>query len=227
MKTQKKYEAWNKLTRVLTHEVMNAIAPIISLSNTLLQQSSTDSRTLKGLRVIKEQSERLLQFTQSYRQLSYLPYPDKKIISLCTLLDNIKILLQPELTAQAVSLKFNFPDKEVLVLVDAEQIQQVFLNLLHNSLQAFSADTKEKRISVSIISEMEANQILIFIEDNGSGIPKAIQEKIFIPFYTTKEQGSGIGLALSRQIIQRHGGTLDLKESNSRYTCFKISIPQN
>lgn len=74
---------------------------------------------------------------------------------------------------------------------------------------------------------MEANQILIFIEDNGSGIPKAIQEKIFIPFYTTKEQGSGIGLALSRQIIQRHGGTLDLKESNSRCTCFKISIPQN
>lgn len=225
--SEQEVEAWNKLTRVLTHEVMNAIAPIISLSNTLQQQSSTDSRTLKGLRVIKEQSERLLQFTQSYRQLSYLPYPDKKIVSLCTLLDNIKILLQPELTAQDVSLEFNFPDKEVLIQVDAEQIQQVFLNLLHNSLQAFSADTKDKRISVSIISETEANQILIFIEDNGNGIPKAIQEKIFIPFYTTKEQGSGIGLALSRQIIQRHGGTLDLKESNSRCTCFRISIPKN
>ena len=176
--SDKESESWNKLSHVLTHEIMNTIAPIISLSQTLSTYPDINEKAVRGLRIIQAQSERLLQFTESFRHLSYLPKPEKKL-------------------------------------------SQVLLNLLKNSMQALEG--KEKgRISIHALQD---EHISIDIADNGPGIPPELQEKIFIPFFTTKSEGSGSGLSLCKQIIRLHDGHLTIQESNPGKTIFHIDMP--
>ena len=200
--SEKESESWSKLTRVLTHEIMNTIAPIVSLAQTLSARPQTDEKVTRGLNVIREQSERLMEFTASYRHLSYLPDPIKKTFSLTTALHNLEILLQSDFETAHIRFTLHSIPNDITVEGDEKQLSQVFLNLLKNSIQAL-----EGKIGGKIeINLTRCEKLRIYITDNGKGIPPELQEKIFVPFFTTKTEGMGIGLSLCQQIIKKHGG---------------------
>lgn len=216
--SEKESESWSKLTRVLTHEIMNTIAPIVSLSQTLSSRPNMDEKTVRGLNVISEQSERLMEFTESYRHLSYMPEPEKKVFSLTNLLHNLELLLHSDFEATSIQFTLqSYPDN-IYIEGDEKQLSQVFLNLLKNSIQALEGQ-KDGHIEIIL---RNTDYLSILITDNGPGIPLNLQEKIFVPFFTTKAEGMGIGLSLCRQIIKRHGGHFQLEESRPGRTTFVI-----
>lgn len=219
--SDKESESWNKLSHVLTHEIMNTIAPIISLSQTLSAFPDINEKAVRGLRIIQTQSERLLQFTESFRHLSYLPQPEKKFFSLTSTLQNIRELLSGDFKESNISFSLTCHPEAIYMEGDENQLSQVLLNLLKNSLQALEGK-EEGRIS---IHAQQNKRISIDIEDNGPGIPPELQEKIFIPFFTTKSEGSGIGLNLCKQIIRLHGGHITIQESKPDKTVFHIDMP--
>jgi nitrogen fixation/metabolism regulation signal transduction histidine kinase len=221
--SDKESESWGKLTHVLTHEIMNTIAPITSLSQTLSTYPDTNAKSIRALKIIQTQSERLMEFTESFRHLSYLPHPEKKIFSLTALLHNIELLLQSDLEANNIAFNLTYPTDCGTMDGDENQLSQVFLNLLKNAMQAVEGQTNA-RMSINIIPSTD--YLLIDISNNGTAIPKEVQEKIFIPFFTTKTEGSGIGLSLCKQIIRRHGGHLYLLKSDPQQTTFRIDLPQ-
>lgn len=219
--SDKESESWNKLSHVLTHEIMNTIAPIISLSQTLSTYPDINEKTIHGLRIIRTQSERLLQFTESFRHLSYLPQPDKKLFSLTTTLQNLRELLSGDFKENNIAFSLTCHPESIYIKGDENQLSQVLLNLLKNSMQALEGQ-EDGRIA---IRAMQSNRLSIDIEDNGPGILPELQEKIFIPFYTTKADGSGIGLNLCKQIIRFHDGHLTILESHPGKTVFRIDMP--
>ena len=220
--SEKESESWSKLTRVLTHEIMNTIAPIVSLAQTLSARPQTDEKVTRGLNVIREQSERLMEFTASYRHLSYLPDPIKKTFSLTTALHNLEILLQSDFETAHIRFTLHSIPNDITVEGDEKQLSQVFLNLLKNSNQAL-----EGKIGGKIeINLTRCEKLRIYITDNGKGIPPELQEKIFVPFFTTKTEGMGIGLSLCQQIIKKHGGNFYLQESQKGKTVFVIEWPE-
>lgn len=216
--SEKESEAWNKLTRVLTHEIMNTIAPIVSLSETLSLRPEADEKIKWGLNVIRDQSERLIEFTESYRQLSYMPEPVKKNFSLTESLHNLELLLQSDFENAGIHFTLRSTPSQIKIIGDEKQLSQVFLNLLKNSIQALEG---QKGGEIEIVLEI-TDKLYILIIDNGNGIPTGLQEKIFVPFFTTKVEGMGIGLSLCRQIIKRHGGDFYLQESVKGKTIFVI-----
>lgn len=219
--SDKESESWSKLSHVLTHEIMNTIAPIISLSQTLSSYPDMNEKSVRGLRIIQNQSERLMEFTESFRHLSYMPRPEKRRFSLSTLLHNLEVLLQTDFEQSHIAFTLHCNPISIEVEGDKNQLSQVFLNLLKNSMQALEGrDDGEICIVVQ-----QAEPLSIDITDNGNGIPAEIQEKIFIPFFTTKSEGTGIGLSLCKQIIRQHNGRLSIKESQSGKTTFHIDLP--
>lgn len=219
--SEKENESWSKLTRVLTHEIMNTIAPVVSLSQTLLLRPETDEKVTRGLNIIREQSERLMEFTESYRHLSYLPDPVKKHFSLTALLHNLGMLLQSDFEGAGIRFTLRSTPPDIRMMGDEKQLSQVFLNLLKNSMQSLEG---EKNGEIAIMLEI-TGKLHIRITDNGKGIPPELQEKIFVPFFTTKAEGMGIGLSLCRQIIKKHGGSFYLQESRKGKTTFAIELP--
>lgn len=235
---QKEYESWEKLMRVLTHEIMNSITPIVSLSETLLSyfqikhvsKSTKDiteltiEKTIRGLETIKSQGQNLIYFTESYRQYSGLKQPEFKYFSLTDLIENIQILYQEILQQQQIRFSTDFFQPQIQIYADENMLSQVLINLLKNSIQALT-EQSEREIHIKVyIQEMI---LFIKITDNGSGIPSNLLEDIFIPFFTTKKDGTGIGLSLSRQIIRMHGGELSAKSQPFHETSFTISLPLN
>lgn len=219
--SDKESESWSKLTHVLTHEIMNTIAPIISLSQTLSSYSGMEEKAVRGLHIIQTQSERLMEFTESFRHLSYLPEPKKELFSLTDLLHNLGELLQTDFKANNILFSLSCNPSSIKMEGDKNQLSQVFLNLLKNAMQALE-ETTDATISIIV---QQTNSLRIDITDNGSGIPNELQEKIFIPFFSTKSEGMGIGLSLCKQIIRHHGGHLSLKESRHGKTIFTIEFP--
>lgn len=217
----KESESWSKLTHVLTHEIMNTIAPIISLSETLIQHPDIDVKTVRGLHIIQSQSERLMEFTESFRYLSYLPEPQKKVFSFTALLQNLSLLLESDFTGRNIKFELQCSPSFIEINGDENLLSQVLLNLLKNSMQALEGQT-DGEISITALYK---ERLYVEIIDNGSGIPLAIQEQVFIPFFTTKSEGMGIGLSLCQQIIRQHGGHLFIKESKSGKTVFCIDLP--
>ena len=235
---QKEYESWEKLMRVLTHEIMNSITPIVSLSETLLSyfqikhvsKSTKDiteltiEKTIRGLETIKSQGQNLIYFTESYRQYSGLKQPEFKYFSLTDLIENIQILYQEILQQQQIRFSTDFFQPQIQIYADENMLSQVLINLLKNSIQALT-EQSEREIHIKVyIQEMI---LFIKITDNGSGIPSNLLEDIFIPFFTTKKDGTGIGLSLSRQIIRMHGGELSVTSQPFHENSFKISLPLN
>lgn len=235
---QKEYESWEKLMRVLTHEIMNSITPIVSLSETLFSyfqienvskrakdiNDVTIEKTIRGLEVIKNQGQSLIDFTESYRQFACLKQPEFVRFSLTNLIQNIQILYQKELARQHISFSTNFFQPEIWIYADEKMLSQVLINLLKNAMQAFT-EQSNKTISVEVYRK--GMMLFVKITDNGSGIPSNLLEDIFIPFFTTKTTGSGIGLSLSRQIIRMHGGELVATSQPYHATSFTISLPFN
>ena len=219
--SDKESESWNKLSHVLTHEIMNTIAPIISLSQTLSAYPDINEKAVRGLRIIKAQSDLLFQFTEYFRHLSYIPQPEKKIFSLTATLENLRELLSGDFQESNITFTLTCHPKTIYMKGDENQLSQLLLNLLKNSIQALER-TEKGKIS---IHALQTERISIDIADNGPGIPPELQEKIFIPFFTTKSEGSGIGLSLCKQIIRLHGGHLTVKESSPGKTVFHIDIP--
>ena len=216
----KESESWNKLSHVLTHEIMNTIAPIISLSQTLSAYPDNSEKTLRGLHIIQAQSERLLEFTKSFRRLSYLPQPERKRFSLTALLQNLQELLSTDFQENQIHFTLTCQPEFIDMDGDENQLSQVLLNLLRNSIQALDGRTDG---AIEIYAYRDEH-ISIDVTDNGPGIPDELQEKIFIPFFTTKSEGTGIGLSLCRQIIRNHNGHLSILESRPGKTIFHIDI---
>lgn len=230
---EKELDSWRKLIRVMMHEIMNSITPITSLSESLAGYYYTDGElktpseinektietTIRGLEVIREQGKGLISFVESYRKLTRLPKPEKKLFSVQNLIENINILSGSFKHAEHVNISFEIQPKELEILADEKQISQVLINLVKN---AFQANAENKVAKVKIIAGLTENgRPEIRVVDNGPGIPEEIMDKIFIPFFTTKESGSGIGLSLSRQIMQMHGGSLKVKTSKEE-TSFSL-----
>lgn len=233
--SEKETESWDKLTHILTHEIMNSIAPIVSLSGTILsyfeqkgvakpREEITDlilGKTIRGLSTVKNQGQSLMRFTDSYRRLSYLQAPVIKPFPIGRLTENLQLLLQSDLARQGIDLSVALSSPDLVLEADEEMLSQVLINLLRNAMQALEETTGG-------IIRMEASQagekIQIDIRDNGPGIPKELLDDIFVPFFTTKSSGSGIGLSLSRQIIRMHGGELSVTSEPFRETCFRIVL---
>lgn len=235
--SEKESESWEKLTHVLTHEIMNSIAPIASLSCTLLsyyeakgealrQEEVTDltiRRTIRGLKTIKSQSRNLIRFTDSYRRLSYLQPPALQWFDLVPLVEDVCLLLQVDRPKQQVSVETSFSPHPMRVEADKELLSQVMLNLVKNAMQALE-EIKGGRIRIEALQTNSS--IRIDVTDNGPGIAKEIMEDIFVPFFTTKSTGCGIGLSLSRQIIRMHGGELRVASDPFTETRFTIILPR-
>ncbi|WP_106829387.1 sensor histidine kinase [Parabacteroides pacaensis] len=231
----KENEAWERLTHVLTHEIMNSVAPIVSLSSTLTSyfesqgipkhanelSDKTVEKTLRGLEVMKSQSSNLIHFTHSYRKLSFLQTPSIKLYNLTAQFFLLKELFTPELNKKGIKLTIQTRPSILHIRGDENLLFQVFQNLIKNAIQALQ-NTRHPLITVSASL---SDYLFIEIKDNGPGIPLDIQENIFVPFFTTKENGSGIGLSLSKQIIRRHRGQLYVKSAWNEGTNFFIRLP--
>jgi two-component system, NtrC family, nitrogen regulation sensor histidine kinase NtrY len=233
---EKELDSWMKLIRVLMHEIMNSIAPITSLSESLCDFYTVDGRlvlpqevnettiqtTVRGLNVIKEQGLGLMQFVESYRKLSGLPNPVKKFFRLEELFGKIKILFASIENSDRMELIVKLNSSEMELFADENLIVQVLVNLLKNAIQAFEKDTKGK---IQLIAGFNLGKLPeIRVSDNGPGIPADIADQIFVPFFTTRENGSGIGLSLSRQIMQLHGGTLQVHSIPGKETVFSMTF---
>lgn len=208
---KKEKEAWYKLMNVMSHEIINTITPISSLAenlDSLLTDEELDDDTIdelsQGLKIIKRRSYHLTSFVDTYRKLAELPLPDKKIVDLTTIIKNTIVLFDQEFKQKNTFIDFN-ENNSFLINADKQQIEQVIINLISNSLYAIE-NTENPTIAITISSEK--NRTHVVIADNGIGIPEEIKENIFIPYFTTRKNGSGIGLTLSKSIIEAHNGTI-------------------
>lgn len=233
---RKEYEAYDKLMHVLTHEIMNSIAPIVSLSGTLLSyyrsndttkscdeiNDATIRKTVRGLDTIKSQGQSLMNFTNSYRQLARLQAPNPNPFSLSRQVRNIELLFQSDLQRLQIGLTVYLCQDEITVNADEELLSQVLINLLKNAMEALEGQDNGE---ISLTVKQPGTTTLIEVTDNGPGIPHDMLEDIFIPFFTTKNKGTGIGLSLSRQIVRMHGGELLVSSQPYSETRFTLSLP--
>lgn len=212
----KELESWIKLIRVLTHEIMNTVAPITSLSQTILgyfrnldgnaPSEKIIGNSIKGLEVINERGTGLIGFVDTYRKLTRIPPPEKKTIKVKQLIESIITLIKYEPLNEKVKIDWELLPADLEISADKKQISQVMINLVKNSMEALK-NTEDGAIRIKG-EYNEHGRAQISVTDNGPGIPDDIMDKIFVPFFTTKESGSGIGLSLSRQIMLLHGGRL-------------------
>jgi nitrogen fixation/metabolism regulation signal transduction histidine kinase len=229
---RKEVDAWIKLIRVLSHEIMNSLAPVTSIAQSLKriweekstmiidQNLKTEvGKTVNGLGVITEMSEALIHFVKSYRMLSKPPKPILTSVNSIEFFDRLSILLSPIKEEFSGDLDIQTPKKSFEFLADEQMIVQVIINLVKNATEAFNGGAANGKISVNCNKKGPICEMNVI--DNGPGIPVEIADEIFIPFFTTKANGSGVGLSYSRQIIRAHGGSLYCS-SKPNQTVFKL-----
>ena len=217
--------SWNKLIRVLTHEIMNTVTPIASLSHTLSmditssENKSVNREELKlGLDTISESARGLIKFVDTYRSLTRVSAPVKKAFYLQELIDRVTQLTREQISASGATLSYVEKSEDILLYADEDQISQVLVNLIRNAIQA-------KATTIDITAEIDLNEaVIVNISNNGNPISKENYEDIFVPFYTTKQEGTGVGLSLSRQIMRLHNGSISLVCSNEKNTVFKLQF---
>jgi len=229
-------EAWIKLARTLSHEIMNNIAPITTLSqvisryftnnNKMINVEDIDSNTIintvKGLKVIEEQSVGLMSFVENYRKFTKLPEPEFSEVDVSNLLESNLLAAHAFSGFDTLKIDKSIPEK-LIVTTDERLLSQVIINLLKNASEALVlGNTKNPRLRIRL--KQAENAVLIEIENNGPCIPPEIKEQIFIPFFTTKEDGSGVGLSLSKQIMLKIGGDILLNSTNKNLTRFTINL---
>ncbi len=231
-------EAWQKLIRVLTHEIMNSITPIASLSSTLdimlrnvyntdiEEQQVLDLETIQeiqqALQTINKRSTGLLHFVNTYRNLTRIPKPNFKISAIRNLFRNITLLMEEEIAKNNLEFVVNVDPESLEIYADEQLIEQVLINLIKNSIHAL--ENKEGgRIEMKAFLN-KRGRVTMQVIDNGQGILKEVLDKIFIPFFTTKPSGSGIGLSLSRQILRLHNGTISANSIPEKETVFTLTF---
>lgn len=206
--------SWSKLFRVMTHEIMNTIAPIASLSDALSKDENLDVKA--GLETISTSSKDLIRFVESYRSFTQVAQPLRKAVMVDEMMNHVIQLNKAKAAEQGATLTYNAKAKDLLIFADEGQIMLVFNNLIKNAIQAGAN-------SIRITADLNADdQTVIRVTNNGKPIPLRQIEEIFIPFYTTKPNGTGIGLSLSRQIMIKHHGDLRLEQSDDKMTIFAL-----
>ena len=206
--------SWSKLFRVMTHEIMNTVAPIASLSEALAQDDSLDVKA--GLETISSSSKDLIRFVESYRSMMKQAPPVRKAVMVDEMMERVLNLNKTHLKEQGVTISYTQKTPDLLIYIDESQIMQVLNNLIKNAVQA---EANSIRISAELNSE---DRTVISVTNNGKPVPLCQQEEIFVPFYTTKPNGTGIGLSLSRQIMTRHNGNIALVQSDRNMTTFAL-----
>jgi signal transduction histidine kinase len=225
-------KAWQKLLSVMTHEIMNSVAPISSLAGTLknrLQKSvaePNDSVALEdleiGIETIKRRSEGLLKFAETYRNLNKITRLNLKKLYVHELFANLHQLMQPTLEQKNIELEIILRETDLSFEADPSLIEQVLINLIVNAIEAVK-EQKSPRIILSA-ETAENKKLVLKVGDNGSGMPEELMDKIFIPFFSTKKNGSGIGLSLCKQIVMLHKGNLQVQSVEGKGTVFSISF---
>ncbi|WCO02305.1 sensor histidine kinase [Psychroserpens ponticola] len=224
-------ESWKKLLSVMTHEIMNSIAPISSLADTLQknlevainkpEESHLELEDLNsGIKTIKNRSEGLLKFAKTYRSLSKVTHLNLHRAKVSELLNNIQLLMEPSIKAKNINIQFNVSDPKLELDIDTHLIEQVLINLILNAVDACKSDDNAE---IKVLASQNSNRnIVIKVYDNGSGIPQDILENIFVPFFTSKATGSGIGLSLCKQIMLLHKGRILVKSIEGEGSVFSL-----
>ena len=230
-------EAWQKLIRVLTHEIMNSITPIASLSSTLeiMLKGITEGGNVRedmdldavmeiqqALQTINKRSTGLLHFVNTYRNLTRIPKPNFKIFPVKELFKNLYLLMEEEITENKVNFVTHIDPENIEVSADEQLVEQVIINLIRNSMHALDG-RKDPTIELKTYYN-KRGRVTIQVADNGTGILPEVLDKIFIPFFTTKQSGSGIGLSLSRQILRLHNGTITAHSIPDKETIFTLTF---
>jgi nitrogen fixation/metabolism regulation signal transduction histidine kinase len=233
---EKETDSWIRLIRVLNHEIMNTITPITSISESILKYyqlkdglapseyitADLIKNTAKGLGVIQEQGRNLMDFVHSYRSFLNLPPPDKTLVPAQKLLDKVKTLMDQQSPNSAVLFEAKANPENLELFIDEKQISQILINLCKNALQ--SLEGKEKGTIKILSGTNEIGKKFIEVWDNGPGIPEDLIDEIFVPFFTTKNAGTGIGLSLSKQIMHLHGGNIKVRSIPDKETSFLLTF---
>ena len=233
---EKELDSWQKLIRVLTHEIMNSIAPIVSLTGTLQKffidkgkpvppgriNDEVIENVIEGLETIGERGSGLVNFVNNYRKLTRIPQPEPETFRLRDWLDQIGLLLHEQMEQLQITFETRIDDKATELNGDKKMLTQVMINILNNAMEALSEIPGKRKIRITA-DPVRPNHTKIVIANNGPMIPAEVIDKIFIPFFTTKESGSGIGLSLSRQIMRLHRGSIHA-ESSVEATRFIVFI---
>ncbi len=229
---EKEMEAWQNLVRVLTHEIMNSVTPISSLAG--IVEEDLKHRIEKGpeailkkdelqdmhlsLQTITKRSEGLIHFVKEFRNLTHIPAPKSTMVEAKSLLEELAMLHKKELADRSITCTIQVEPEHLKIFADKHMIEQVLINLIKNAIQAFD-EQDDKHIALNAYTN-EKGRVVIRVKDNGPGIDPEALDKIFIPFYSTKKTGSGIGLSLSRQIMRRHEGSITVKSTVGEGTEF-------
>jgi two-component system nitrogen regulation sensor histidine kinase NtrY len=231
---QKEIEAWHNVIRILAHEMLNSFTPVSSLASTIKSMTESEEGNpidLKDLddedildinlaaTTIKKRSDGLLDFVKDYRTISNVPIPKLKPVNVKKFLSEIEVLMSSNAKEAKVGINILPIPANATIKIDRKLIEQVLINLINNSIHALEG-IKDPLIKISCIVEQE--KTLIVVSDNGKGIEENIMNQIFIPFYTTKKNGSGIGLSLSKNILKKHGGNLLVSSEVGFYTTFTL-----
>jgi nitrogen fixation/metabolism regulation signal transduction histidine kinase len=225
-------KAWQKLLSVMTHEIMNSVAPISSLAETLksrlhgnasrMDDSSTFEDLEIGIDTIKRRSEGLLKFAETYRNLNKITTLNLQKVYIRELFANLHQLMQPTFEQKNIDLEIILRDPELSLQADPALLEQVLINLVVNAIEAVK-DKEQPRIVLS--AEQSLNKkVILKIADNGTGMPEELMDKIFIPFFSTKKHGSGIGLSLCKQIMMLHKGTIQVQSVDGQGTAFAMQF---
>lgn len=229
---QKEIEAWHKLIRILTHEIMNSVTPVSSLTETMQSMLTDKEGKQKGLSAINEEtisdirfslhtihkrSEGLLDFVDNYRKLTRVPKPVKESTNILDFLDSIRLLMESTLQLKQIQISVEVENNEMIIQLDPTLVEQVLINMITNSIHALEG--RDNKIIQLKAYTQEAISIIEVI-DNGQGIPDKELKEIFVPFFSTKKEGSGIGLSLSKQIMSQHNGTIRVKSEPGKGTSF-------
>jgi two-component system, NtrC family, nitrogen regulation sensor histidine kinase NtrY len=232
---EKEMEAWHNLIRVLTHEIMNSVTPISSLAGSVaadiddyleaqpgaqiqLPREETEDLGL-ALKTIEKRSQGLVRFVNDFRSLARVPVPKKQLFTVQDMFKELQLLFQEELAYEQIALEVQCPPT-LQVLADRQLLEQVLINLLRNAIHAL-ADKPAKTLQLEAFPDQDS-RVVMQVTDNGSGIAEEAQEQIFLPFYTTKPTGTGIGLSLSKQIMRLHKGTLTVSSELGHGTTFTL-----
>ena len=232
---EQEMEAWQKLIRVLTHEIMNSMTPISSLAKTIEEwlremgvgqndQQSTDMQEIQeAITTIQKRSDGLIHFVESYRKLTRIPQPNFQLVKVSELFRRVVQLMEKGLAEKEIRINQSIEPEDLTVMADVELIEQVLINLFKNAIDALS---KQKKGEITLAGEKDQRgRVIISLSDNGPGIVQEAREKIFVPFFTTKKSGSGIGLSLSRQIMRQHRGGITVTSDPNNETKFKLIFP--
>lgn len=244
---EKEMEAWQNLIRVLTHEIINSVTPIASLSATVHEdleyykaeiaehqnEAGSDQVMLpashftesiedihQAVRTIQRRSEGLIHFVRDFRNLTKIPLPDLQTLSVGELFESIDTLLKEEMKQQQITFECSYEPDDLQLIADSHLLEQVLINLLKNATHAVE-DEPDKQISLTAAKD-KTGKVVIKVRDNGMGISEEAQKKVFIPLFTTKQNGSGIGLSLSRQVMRLHGGSISVNSTLQEETIFTL-----